>query len=147
MWGWQEKGASGRFFKNQPAGVKKSKTVFGVEVMAKDILVVVESPLDVVRLAAAGVEGAISTYGAILSEDQAKIIRTADKVIAAFDNDDAGRKANEQMHGFSRKYGIDLSYFNYKGINVKDPGDMTINEIHQGIETAKTSVLGKAAYL
>jgi len=147
LWGWQEKGASGRFFKNQPAGVKKSKTVFGVEVMATDILVVVESPLDVVRLAAAGVEGAISTYGAMLSEDQAKIMRRAEKVIAAFDNDDSGKKANVQMHGFARKYGMDLSYFNYKGIDVKDVGDMSIDEIHQGIETAKTSVLGKAAYL
>ena len=147
LWGWQEKGASGRFFKNQPAGVKKSKTVFGVEVMATDILVVVESPLDVARLATAGVEGAISTYGAILSEDQAKIIRRAEKIIAAFDNDDAGKKANEQMRGFARKYGMDLSYFNYKGIDVKDPGDMTIDEIHQGIETAKTYIIGKAAYL
>ena len=146
LWGWQEKGSTGRFFKNQPAGVKKSKTVFGVEVMATDILVVVESPLDVVRLAVAGVEGAVSTFGAILSDDQAKIIRRADKVIAAFDNDDAGRKANEQMRVLARKYGIDLSYFNYSGINVKDAGDMTIDEIHQGIETAKHMVLGKAAY-
>ena len=94
----------------------------------------------------AGVEGAISTYGAILSEDQAKIIRRAEKVIAAFDNDGAGLKASEQMRGFARKYGIDLSYFNYKGIDVKDVGDMTIDEIHQGIETAKHMVLGKEAY-
>ena len=145
--GWQEKGASGRFFRNQPAGVKKSRTVFGVEVMATDILMIVESPLDVVRLAVAGVEGAIATYGAILSEDQGKIMRRAEKVIAAFDNDDAGKKASQQIHGFARKYGMDLSYFNYTGIDVKDVGDMTVYEIHKGIETAKTSVLGKAAYL
>jgi 5S rRNA maturation endonuclease (ribonuclease M5) len=115
--------------------------------MATDILMVVESPLDVVRLAVAGVEGAIATYGAILSEDQGKIMRRADKVIAAFDNDDAGKKASQQVHGFARKYGLDLSYFNYTGIDVKDVGDMTVDEIHRGIETAKTSVLGKAAYL
>ena len=147
LWGWQEKGSTGRFFRNQPAGVKKSKTVFGVEVMATDILVLVESPLDVVRLAAAGVEGAIATYGAILSEDQGKIMRRSDKVIAAFDNDGAGKKACEQMHGFARKYGMDLSFFNYDGIDVKDPGDMTIDEIHRGIETARPSILGKVAYL
>jgi hypothetical protein len=51
LWGWQEKGARGRFFKNQPAGVKKSKTVFGVEILTSTHdLIVVESPLDAVRL-------------------------------------------------------------------------------------------------
>lgn len=146
LMGWQEKGATGRFFRNQPAGVKKSKTVFGVEVMATDILVVVESPLDVVRLRCAGVEGAISTFGAIVSEEQAKIMRRADKVIAAFDKDEAGLKAAEAMRPYARKYGLNLFFFDYKGINVKDPGDMTINEIHQGIENAKSYVLGKEAF-
>ena len=147
LWGWQEKGARGRFFRNQPQGVKKSKTVFGVEVMSTETLVVVESPLDVARLTSAGVEGSISTYGAIISEEQAKIMRRAKKVIAAFDKDDAGMHANELMRGFARKYGIELSYFNYTGIDVKDPGDMTEKEIKRGIETAKDMIYGKAAYV
>ena len=147
LMGWQEKGASGRFFRNQPQGVKKSKTVFGVEVMATDILVVVESPLDVVRLRCAGVEGAISTFGALVSEDQAKIMRRADKVVAAFDKDEAGLKAAESMRPYARKYGINLFFFDYKGIDVKDPGDMTVDEIHRGIENAKSYVLGKEAFL
>jgi DNA primase len=146
LWGWQEKGARGRFFRNQPQGVKKSRTVFGVEVMSTETLVVVESPLDVPRLASAGVEGAISTYGALVSEEQAKIMRRAKKVIAAFDKDDAGRHANELMRGFARKYGIELSFFNYTDIDVKDPGDMTAAEIARGIETARDMIYGKAAY-
>jgi DNA primase len=146
LWGWQEKGARGRFFKNQPQGVKKSKTVFGVEVMSTKSLVVVESPLDVPRLATAGVEGAISTFGAIISEEQVKIMRRAERVIAAFDKDDAGKHANDLIRGFARKYGIELSYFNYTGINVKDPGDMTEKEIHQGIDNARDAVRGKEAY-
>lgn len=146
LMGWQEKGANGRFFRNQPTGVKKSKTVFGVEVMATDILLVVESPLDVVRLRCAGVEGAISTFGAIVSEDQAKIMRRAEKVITAFDKDEAGLKASESMRPFARKYGLNLFFFDYTGIDVKDPGDMTVDEIHRGIENAKSYVLGKEAY-
>jgi hypothetical protein len=147
LWGWQEKGARGRFFKNQPAGVKKSKTVFGVEILTSTHdLIVVESPLDAVRLTGLG-HTAISTFGAIISEDQAKIMRRASKIIAAFDNDKAGQTANEQMHGFSRKYGLELSYFNYTGIEVKDVGDMTEEEIERGIKLSKTSILGKAAYL
>ena len=147
LWGWQEKGARGRFFKNQPAGVKKSKTVFGIECMDEERpLIVVESPLDAVRLTGLG-HNAISTYGAILSEDQAKIMRRVPVVIAAFDNDQAGKKACEQMMGFSRKYGMDLKFFNYEGIDVKDVGDMTEAEIAIGLETAKDRVWGKAAYL
>lgn len=146
LWGWQEKGARGRFFRNQPPGVKKSKTVFGVEVMATDILLVVESPLDVPRLATAGVAGAIATYGAIPSEEQVKIMRRADRVIVAFDKDAAGRKACEEIRPMARKYGLQMSFFNYEGIDVKDPGDMTVEEIHRGIETAKDMLLGREAF-
>ena len=145
--GWQEKGARGRFFRNQPAGVKKSKTVFGVQIMSsKHDLIIVESPLDAVRLTGLG-KSAISTFGAIMSEDQAKIMRRAPRIIAAFDNDKAGHTANEQIRVLARKYGMDLYYFNYKDIDVKDVGDMTEEEIERGISTAKTSILGKAAYL
>jgi DNA primase len=145
--GWQEKGARGRFFRNQPAGVKKSKTVFGVQIMSSEHdLIVVESPLDAVRLTGLG-HNAISTFGAIMSEEQAKILRRAPKIIAAFDNDKAGHTANEQIRVLARKYGMDLYYFNYSGVDVKDVGDMTEAEVERGIKTAKTSILGKAAYL
>ena len=98
------------------------------------------------RSASAGYQGAISTFGAIPSEEQAKIMRRAKKVIAAFDKDEAGRHANELMRGFARKYGIELSYFNYTGIDVKDPGDMTEQEIKKGIDTARDMILGKEAF-
>jgi hypothetical protein len=42
---------------------------------------------------------------------------------------------------------MELSYFNYTGIDVKDVGDMVEEEIKRGIQTARTSVLGRAAYL
>jgi hypothetical protein len=145
--GWQEKGARGRFFKNQPAGVKKSKTVFGVQIMSSEhTLNVVESPVDAVRLTGLG-HNAISTYGAIISEDQAKIMRRASKVIAAFDNDKAGHTACEQLRGLARKYGLEVSYFHYKGIDVKDVGDMTEAEIEFGLSHAKDMIYGKEAYL
>lgn len=145
--GWQEKGARGRFFKNQPVGVKKSKTVFGVQHLNEEYLIVVESPLDVVRLASIGIRGAVSIYGAMMSDEQAKIIRRAKRVAAAFDNDPAGKKACEQIRDYARKYGFDLLFFNYNGIDVKDVGDMTEVEIIRGLETAKHMLHGKAAYL
>ena len=145
--GWQEKGARGRFFKNQPAGVKKSKTVFGVQHLNEEYLIVVESPLDVVRLASVGISGAVSIYGAMMSDEQAKIIRRAKRVVAAFDNDPAGKKACEQIRDYARKYGFDLLFFNYTSTGMKDVGDMTEVEIIRGLETAKHMLHGKAAYL
>jgi DNA primase len=146
LWGWQEKGAAGRFFRNYPSGVKKSKTVFGVHILSDSApLWVVESPLDAVRLTGLGYN-AIATYGAIISEEQGKLMRRATQLISAFDNDQAGKKASEQMLGFSRKYGFDLRYFNYAGIDVKDVGDMTEKQIERGLETAKHMIYGKEAY-
>jgi DNA primase len=144
--GWQEKGARGRFFRNQPVGVKKSKTLFGINaVKENEPWVVVESPLDAVRLSALGYNG-VATFGAILSEDQAKIMRRASVIYAAFDNDEAGKKACEQMLGFARKYGIELKYFDYTGIDVKDIGDMLPREVVNGLYNSKDRVWGKAAY-
>jgi len=146
LWGWQEKGAQGRFFKNQPGGVKKSRTVFNVKNMSTDTVIIVESPLDVVRLETVGYTGAISTYGAATSDSQAKILRNARTVMAAYDKDDAGRKASEEVLGYARKYGINLMFFNYNGIDVKDIGDMTEEQIHWGIKHARHMVEGKDAY-
>lgn len=144
--GWQEKGARGRFFRNQPVGVKKSKTMFGINVVSEnEMWVVVESPLDAVRLGSLGYNG-VATFGAILSEDQAKIMRRASVIYAAFDNDEAGKKACEQMLGYARKYGIELKFFDYTGIDVKDIGDMMPHEVTKGITNAKDRVWGKAAY-
>lgn len=145
--GWQEKGARGRFFKNQPAGVKKSRTVFNVENLDPDLLIVVESPLDVVRLESLGRTGAVSTYGAIISEDQVKLMRRSKRVLAAFDNDDAGKKANEQIKDYSRKYGIDLLFFNYDGVDVKDVGDMTPKQVTHGLATARHALSLNESYL
>lgn len=144
--GWQEKGARGRFFRNQPVGVKKSKTLFGINaVKENEMWVVVESPLDAVRLGALGYNG-VATFGAIMSEEQAKIMRRASVICAAFDNDEAGKKACEQMLGYARRYGIELKFFDYTGIDVKDIGDMLPSEVTRGIENAKDRVWGKAAY-
>ena len=146
LMGWQEKGARGRFFRNQPVGVKKSKTLFGINVVSENTQwIVVESPLDAVRLYSLGYN-AVATFGAILSEDQAKIMRRASLIIAAFDNDEAGKKACEQMLGFAKRYGIELQFFNYKGILEKDVGDMIATDVTRGIETAKDRVWGKSAY-
>ena len=145
--GWQEKGSKGRFFKNQPVGIKKSRTLFGIDVAPDNKQwVIVESPLDAVRLYTLGFIG-VATFGAIISEEQAKLMRRASTIVAAFDKDDAGKKACEQMLGFARKYGLELQFFNYGNVEEKDVGDMLSSDVLRGIDKAKDRVWGKKAYL
>ncbi len=148
--GWQEKGSRNRFFKNYPAGVKKSTTLFGIDVQRPELTIVVESPLDCLRLYTAGYRGAVAICGAVISETQAKLLRRSQKIIAAFDNprlDPAGSKGCEDLRQFAKRYGMELSYFNYGDSGKKDPGDMTDEEIKWGIENAKDMIFGKSAYL
>jgi hypothetical protein len=145
--GWQEKGTVERTFMNRPAGLAKSKTLFGIENQNENVVVVVESPLDCARLASAGVEGAVAVCGSSISEDQVKLLRFSGKIIAAFDNDKAGEKASRELLNWGRKYGLNLFFFNYGSSGAKDPGDLTNEEIAWGIANAKSSLLGESAYV
>lgn len=148
--GWQEKGSRSRFFRNYPAGVRKSTTLFGVEVQRDDLVIVVESPLDCLRLYTAGFKGAVATCGALVSSDQAKLLRRSSVIIAAFDNpkiDDAGKKASKELRQFARKYGLEVKFFNYGDSGKKDPGDMTDDELAWGIEHSIDAIYGEKAYL
>lgn len=147
--GWQEKAHITKGFKNRPTGVKKSSTLFGVQHMDKKRVIVVESPLDVVRLETVGIKGAVATFGAIVSDAQLKLIRSSESVIAAFDNpnmDEAGRKASESLIVSARKYGIEVKFFNYNGRPAKDPGEMIAEDIHFGLDNAKDMIYGEEAY-
>jgi DNA primase len=94
-----------------------------------------------------GIDGAVATCGAIMSEDQVKLLRASDKIICAFDTDAAGLKASAEMRKFARKYGLNLFFFNYGSSGAKDPGDLTNEQIAWGIANAKSSVLGELAYV
>lgn len=147
LMGWQEKGTLERTFYNRPAGLQRSKTLFGLSQQQEDLVVVVESPLDCLRLFSAGIKGAVATCGTTLSVEQVRLLRASDRIISAFDNDDAGKKASKNMLEWARKYGLNLSFFNYGDSGKKDPGDLTDEEIAWGIQHAKSSVLGEKAYV
>ena len=113
-------------------------------------MVVVESPLDCLRLYSAGVASAVAICGSSPSEEQVKLLRASDRIICAFDNpklDAAGKKASEEIREFARKYGLNLSFFNYGDSGKKDPGDMTDEEIQWGIANSKSAILGEKAYV
>jgi hypothetical protein len=147
LMGWQEKGTINRTFFNRPGGLQKSKTLFGAENQLEKVVIVVESPLDCARIASAGYEGAVAICGSSISEEQIKLLRRSDKIIAAFDNDAAGHKASEELRKLARKYGLNLFFFSYPYSGAKDPGDLTDEEIIWGIAAAKSSILGESSYV
>lgn len=146
--GWQEKGQVNRHFKNRPAGVLKSQTVFNDGGVSRKVCIVVESPLDAVRLRSIGIYGSVSTFGASISTEQLRIIRSHyDQIIFALDNDPMGRSSSRRMLDLTRNSGFECKFFNYSQTDAKDVGDMSEDEIHFGIDNARHCVLGKAALL
>lgn len=145
--GWQEKSQTERFFRNRPTGVGKSRTLFGIDVFTGGTMIVVESPLDAVRLASLGVSGGVSTFGASVSDQQIALMKTADKLIIAMDNDPAGNKASSDILERTRKEGMECWFLNYQGSEYKDIGDMPADLVQSCIEGSKHSVFGEAAFL
>lgn len=150
LMGWQEKGQGHRHFRNRPTGVQKSKCLFGLDVWAGGTMIVVESPLDVVRLSSLGVDGGVSTYGALVSEDQLSLMRKADKLIFAFDNpriDPAGLTAMKDMLKRTRLQGMECWFVKYTDELHKDIGDMPENSVQLLIQNASHCILGERAFI
>lgn len=143
--GWQEKGYDRRHFKNVPSGVKKAVTLFGYGAYKRGDMIVVESPLDVVRLASVGIAGGVATYGAIVSHAQFNMIRGADRIIFAMDNDEAGRVSSRSLLHMCREFGAEAWFFDYGNLDVKDVGGMSRDEIQSGLANAKHMIKGDKA--
>ncbi|CAB4129529.1 Bacterial DnaG primase, TOPRIM domain [uncultured Caudovirales phage] len=139
--GWQEKGFSRRYFRNYPTGVEKSTTLFGLNRYKGGRMIIVESPLDVVRLESIGVSGGVSTYGSMISNAQIELIKDADEILFALDNDESGINASKKM----LEQNFEAWFFSYAHTDMKDIGAMSRLEILTGIDNAKHSVNGLGA--
>ena len=134
--GWQQKAYRGRFFKNYPPGMKKSESLYGYQTELPDTVVLVESPLDVVRLRTVGVFG-VASYGSFVSKQQINLIKSANKLIIAMDNDDAGREANQRITAMMPEMWFEAWFFDYTNTDQKDVGGMSRDEIFSGLNNAK----------
>ena len=140
LWGWQEKNA--HVFRNRPRSIKKSRTLFGLSAFEGPTAILVESPLDVVRLRAVGIRGGVASYGAAVSSEQLHIIAEyADKLVVALDSDDAGvRRAEEIRRDFHL---LPTSFYNYGIVpgNAKDIGDIARDDdVRAGYREARSGV-------
>jgi DNA primase len=133
-WGWQAKSVDG--IRNRPSGIKKGLTLFGFHLLCANTAVLVESPLDVVYLDTLGVP-AVAAYGCQVSERQMKLlIERLDALVVALDNDKAGVRETRRLLEEKWHHRIPLSVFNYKGMEGKDPGELSPPEVTRGLETA-----------
>jgi hypothetical protein len=114
-----------------PPGIPKGSLVFGYhEVKAGNWAVLVESPLDAVRLFGLGIP-AFATLGAWVSREQVTLMaRTFSYVILALDNDKAGHQGAEIAEPMLRRAGCAVVHWSYTGLvdsegaPAKDVGDV-----------------------
>lgn len=122
--GWQFKRLD--VVSNYPRGVKKSRTLFGFHEVRSKTIALVESPLDAVRLATAGIS-AVASYGAMVSANQvALLIDLADTVLLALDNDQEGKRQTDKIASSLRRR-VDTRIVSYPD-GCKDPGDIKDDE-------------------
>lgn len=138
FWGYQEKSEDG-YFSNRPAGVPKGETLFGIDCLRERTAVLLESPLDCLRLYTAGILGGVASFGAKVTAKQMDLLfDRVDVIILALDNDDAGWNA---VRSLKEKYlgsGRVIKVLNYNGIEGKDIGEpgVTDKQIRQAVLTA-----------
>ncbi|MDP9870446.1 MULTISPECIES: toprim domain-containing protein [Streptosporangium] len=133
--GWQEKNA--RYFRNRPKGLKKSHTLFGLHTITYGCsrIIVVESPLDAVRLASAGIENVVASYGASISDAQMQLmLERTQHVVLFLDNDGPGRQYRDKAAAAWR-HRIGISSVDYRNLldcddpEGLDPGDLSDAEL------------------
>lgn len=146
--GWQMK--KQKFVLNYPEGVSQKATMFGADKFPSGATaILVESPLDVLRLWDAGFEGALATMGANVTDDQMRLLMSlTSSVLLGFDNDDAGKLAMIQwitgQTRRKRRRGAptkmvwaakfdEVTVANYSHTDAKDFGDMTDAEIERSL--------------
>jgi len=146
--GFQQKGQGNRYFRNRPPGMKKSQTLFGIDAFEGGTMIVVESPLDCLRLDVLGYTGAVSTCGAKVSPAQVELMSwRADHVVMALDNDPAGVKALMGFEEMVKGLGMSWSALNYSRTDHKDVGDMSDAEVEWAMDHAVPGIYGMGAIL
>jgi len=147
--GWQEKGQLTRSFNNYPAAMlQKSSTLYGLDKFTRGRMIVVESPLDAVRLRSVGFTGGVSTMGVRISEKQLDLLSMADSVVFALDNpavDEDGATATKELYTRTRGRLRNVYFFEYGDSTAKDVGDMSREEIVLGLHNAKSRMAGLAS--
>lgn len=139
--GWQEKGLG--YYRNFPKGMRRGETVFGASSLeGQAFCLLVESPLDVVRLRQFHLDAVALGGTTLSSKAQQYLLSIVDKeVILALDNDEAGWSATTSI-AHSLRGRIQTSIFNYLDAPPSsDPGSLSRVSIEEGIQDTFSAAL------
>ena len=106
---------------------KKSLAVFGLyqalpSIVENDRVIVVEGNLDVITLHQWGIKDVVAPCGTALTDTQSMILRKFTKnIVRCFDNDKAGKKANEKAQKLLSSLGCSDLQIDLEG--AKDPDE------------------------
>lgn len=131
--GWQEKGTG--FVLNHPKGLKMRQTLFGSTLQKSSTVLLVESPLDVVRFASSfdGIT-AVASFGASITPEQLSLLYgISDKLIVALDNDDAGIKSSKKIFKDMPLLKNGVVWLKYSHTKAKDIGEMSDDDIEEAV--------------
>lgn len=121
LMGWQVKNATGRGFRNHPLGLAKGSTLFGYPVVQESpVIMVVESPLDAVRLFGLGYP-AVALAGSKATSRQEALLGEFDRLVLALDSDNAGRVGASLLKN-AHPTAVNVQYAE---LGYKDPGEMS----------------------
>ena len=116
-------------------GFEKSKYLYGLHLFKekKNLwLVLCEGHFDVINFYKCAFPYAVGVMGSFLSDEQKNsVLKYTDEVIIAMDNDEPGKQATKQIINKLRGL-VTIRLFKYP-VNKKDPGELTQEELYQGI--------------
>ena len=107
---------------------KKGRELFGIKyqggnVKKKGFAILMEGYLDVLTAQKNGFENAVASLGTAFTEEQAQLLKKyTDKILIAYDNDEAGRNAVIKAGYILKKYDFDIKCLVLKG-EEKDPDE------------------------
>jgi DNA primase len=110
----------------------KSKTLYGLnwakqDIVTADEVIVCEGYTDVIGFHRSGITRAVATCGTALTEEHVRLLkRFANKVVLAFDADNAGQGAAERFYEWESRYKVQVSVAKFP--DGKDPGDLASSD-------------------
>lgn len=117
-------------------GFPRKDLLFNLNVAKKyDSCIVVEGSLDAIKVYQAGFPNVVASLGASITEGHIGLLRRFfDTIIIFSDNDAAGYTMRDEIASHCRD--LNLRIVEFANPDVKDPGEMTHDEIRQHIENA-----------
>jgi DNA primase len=117
-------------------GFKRADVLFNIQTAKHhDSVIICEGSLDAIKISQSGYKNVVATLGAKISPNQVKMVRRYFNSISVFsDADDAGR---EMRHAIIDECCGKEIYTVEIPDGLKDPGDMTEQQIIQALENRK----------